>query len=261
MPRASVQAGGAATSEGGVAGVRFATQPMPGAPVPPGGTGGMNGRVAIGGGSTIVYDGGRPAGDDKPAGDTAARASLIRNRSAVVAQGEIVPATLETAVNSTRPGLIRAVVSRDVRGFDGSRLLIPRGSLIGEYRADPQAGKRRILATWTRIIRPDGVAIRIDSPAADPAGGIGMPGKVDSHFLARFANAALQTAFQVGVNLAARADNGAVIVSNVPQMSAGMGQTIVPGADEPPTVAVRPGAAVAVFVARDLDFSGVPAGR
>ncbi len=37
-----------------------------------------------------------------------------------------------------------------------------------------------------------------------------------------------------------------------------MGQNIIPGADDPPTVSVRAGAPVSVFVARDLDFSGVP---
>jgi type IV secretion system protein VirB10 len=215
-------------------------------------------------GSAVVYDAGqRPGtgfGDDKGNPDgMAARASVIRNRPGVVAQGEILPATLETPVSSNRPGPIRAVIARDVRGFDGSRVLIPRGSrLIGEYRADPQSAKRRVLVTWTRLIRPDGVAIRIDSPGADGMGGIGLPGKVDTHFLAKFANAALQSALQIGVNLASRAGNGAVIVSNGPSLPGAMGQGIIPGADEPPTVSVRAGAAISVFVARDLDFGGVP---
>lgn len=242
--------------------VTFPTEPMPGAPVPGGGFSGGP-RSNVGGGSAIVFDGSAPAAtDDKPLGEGAARATIIRNRAAVVAQGELLPATLETPVNSQRPGPIRAVVSRDVRGFDGGRVLIPRGSrLIGEYRADPSAGKRRILANWTRLIRPDGVAIRIDSPAADALGGTGIPGKVDTHFLARFANSALQSALQIGVNLASRAGDGSVIIGNTPQVAGVTGQTIIPGADEPPTVTVRAGAPISVFVARDLDFSGVPVTR
>lgn len=237
----------------------FPSQPMPGGLGSPGGAMPATGAS----GSAVVFDAGSPgAGSfgDKAAPDgTAARASLIRNRAAVVAQGEVLAATLETPVNSTRPGPIRAVISRDVRGFDGSRVLIPRGSrLIGEYRADPQSSRRRILATWTRLIRPDGVAIRIDSPAADAMGGTGIPGRVDTHFLARFANAALQSALQIGTNVASRAGGGSVIVSNTPQISSSLGQALVPGADEPPTVSVRAGTAVSVFVARDLDFAGVP---
>ena len=48
---------------------------------------------------------------------------------------------LETAIDSSRPGFARALVSRDVRSYDGSRILIPRGSrLLGEYRADVTPG-------------------------------------------------------------------------------------------------------------------------
>jgi len=62
---------------------------------------------------------------------------------------------LETAFDSTRPGLARALVQSDVRGFDGSRVLIPRGSrLIGEYRSDVAPGQHRALVNWTRLIRP-----------------------------------------------------------------------------------------------------------
>lgn len=238
----------------------FATQPMPGAPGAQS-TGPL--RPAGPPGSSLVFDGG-PAGalatgDEKLSGEGApARATLIRNRPMLIAQGEIVSATLETPVNSDRPGLIRAIVARDVRSFDGSRVLIPRGSrLIGEFRAEQQQGRRRILATWGRLIRPDGVAIRLDSPVADSIGGTGIPGRVDNHFLARFANAALQTALQIGVNLANR--NGSnVIIGNTGQMSGVLGQTIIPNADAPPTILVHAGATVSVFVARDLDFSGVP---
>lgn len=262
MPAAPLPSRG--YSEGGRTGMTFPTEPMPGAPVPGGGFGGSP-RAATGGGTAIVYDSGRSgssSADDKGAGDAAARATIIRNRAAVVAQGELLPATLETPINSTRPGPIRAVVARDVRAFDGTRVLIPRGSrLVGEYRADPAPGKRRILATWTRIIRPDGVAIRIDSPATDALGGTGIPGRVDTHFLARFANATLQSALQIGVNLAARARNGSIIIGNTTPVTGVTGQTIIPGADDPPTVSVRAGAPIAVFVARDLDFTGVPVTR
>jgi len=235
----------------------FRSEPMPGAPGSPGG---MGARVAGPAGSSIVFDAGTGStADEKLAGENGPiRASLIRNRHTLVAQGEIISATLETPVNSERPGLIRAIVARDVRSFDGSRVLIPKGSrLIGEFRGDQQVGKRRILATWNRLIRPDGVAIKLDSPAADGTGAIGLPGKVDTHFLERFANAALQTAFQIGVNRANRAGNN-VVISGAGQMPGMVGQAIIPNSDSPPTVRVAAGTAISVFTARDLDFSGVP---
>jgi type IV secretion system protein VirB10 len=196
------------------------------------------------------------------AGDDAVRATLIRNRSSIIPQGAIIAAVLETPLNSDRPGLARAIVSQDVRSFDGSRVLIPRGSrLIGEFKADTSASLRRVLVTWTRLIRPDGVAIRISSPVTDAMGGAGVPGRVNTHFLERFGSAVLQSALTIGVNLASvPRDSGAVYVG-LPAAAAQVGQTLAPTTQRPPTVKVREGAQIAVLVARDLDFGGTPAVR
>src|SRR5690606_4191868 len=124
-----------------------------------------------------------------------ARAGALANRSTTVPQGTLIPAVLETAIDSTRPGLARAIVSRDIRGFDGRQILIPRGSrLIGEYRSEAQPGQRRALVNWLRLVRPDGVTIAIGSPAADPVGRGGIRARVNNHFLQRFAGAILQSA-------------------------------------------------------------------
>src|SRR5205085_3847359 len=46
------------------------------------------------------------------------RAGVLANRGTTVAQGTLIPAVLETALDSTRAGFARAIVSRDVRGLD-----------------------------------------------------------------------------------------------------------------------------------------------
>jgi len=187
---------------------------------------------------------------------TCARAGMFANRGTTVPQGTLIPAVLETSLDSTRPGLARAIVSRDVRGFDGSRVLIPRGSrLIGEYRSDVQPGQHRALVNWTRLIRPDGVTIAIGSPAADTLGGGGIRARVNSHFFTRFAGAILQSILDVGVNLAGRVgnNNGAVVV--LPGTLQGATQIIQP-AQITPTLTVRAGTSISIFVARDLDFTG-----
>ena len=191
------------------------------------------------------------AGDDQ-----AVKAKVIRNRANLVAQGSMISAVLETPIDSRRPGLVRAIVSRDARGFDGTRVLIPRGSrLIGEAAGDVKPGQKRVLVTWTRLIRPDGVAIRIGSPAADVLGGAGIQGRVNTHFLERFGNAVLQSALMIGVNIASRPRSGSVIVG-VPGQIGTMGQSLLPDVNPGPTIKVRSGAEISVFVARDLDFSG-----
>jgi type IV secretion system protein VirB10 len=186
------------------------------------------------------------------------RAGVLANRATTVAQGTLIPAVLETALDSTRPGFARAIVSRDVRGFDGARVLIPRGSrLIGEYRSEAAPGQRRALVIWTRLIRPDGVTIAIASPAGDPLGRGGIRARVNSHFFERFAGAILQSGLDIGVNLASRAGSGNVIIlPGTGAVQSSVGQVIQP-AQITPTLTVRQGTSISIFVARDLDFTGV----
>jgi type IV secretion system protein VirB10 len=192
-------------------------------------------------------------------GDDAVRATLIRNRASLIPQGTLIQAVLETPLNSNRPGLARAVVSRDALSFDGTRVLIPRGSrLIGESQADTGPDARRVLVTWTRMIRPDGVAIRIGSPAGDVLGGAGIPGKVNTHFIERFANAVLQSAFTVGVNLASQSASGSSVYIGIPGQAAALGQQLLPNINPRTTIKVPQGAEISIFVAHDLDFGGTP---
>lgn len=184
------------------------------------------------------------------------KAGHFANPSLTIPKGAVIQAVLETAVDSTRPGPARALVSRDVRSFDGTRILVPRGSrLYGEYKADLASGQNRAMIQWTRLMRPDGVIIALDSPSGDPLGRAGVKGKVNSHFFARFGNALLQTLLNAGVSYTANQATGGTVILGLP------GSTVtsaVPQAEAiRPTLKVAQGTPVSVFVARDLDFSEV----
>lgn len=192
-------------------------------------------------------------------GEDRARATMFRNRSTTVAQGTLIPAVLESALDSTRPGPARALVTRDVRGFDGSRVLIQRGSrLIGEYKADLQAGQNRALVIWTRLVRPDGAMIALASPSADTLGRIGIKGKVNSHFLERFASALLQTSLNIGVAYGTRKAGGdSLAVLAIPGAVGTATSTPLVENNIQRTLRVKQGISISVFVARDLDFTAV----
>ena len=187
------------------------------------------------------------------------RAGVFANRGTTVPEGTLIPAVLETAFDSTRPGLARAIVSRDIRGFDGTRILIPRGSrLIGEYRSDVATGQRRALINWTRLIRPDGTTIAIGSPAADTLGRGGISGHYNSHFWERFAGAILQTALEVGANIGTRAvsGNNVIILPSTSGASTAAIASLLPQNRIVPTLTVPAGTSISIFVAHDLDFTG-----
>jgi len=187
------------------------------------------------------------------------RAGRLANPAMTVPQGTVLPAVLETALDSTRPGAVRAIVSRDIRGFDGSRILIPRGSrLYGEYEASLAAGQNRALIRWTRLVRPDGALIALDSPASDPLGRAGVKGKVDSKFFQRFGGAILQSVLDIGVGVATREAAGDAVVVALPGSTQNIANATQLQQNIPqPTLKVRHGKSVSVFVARDLDFSTV----
>lgn len=185
-----------------------------------------------------------------------AGATRLANPSTTVPQGAVIQAVLETALDSNRPGFARAIVSRNVRGFDGSRILIPRGSrLVGEYKADLAQGQNRAFVQWQTLTRPDGVQIAVDSPAADPLGRAGVKGNVNSHFFERFAGAILQSTLDIGVGIATRKASDGTVIVGLP----GSMQSVTTTSPESvrPTLKVPHGASVSVFVARDLDFIAV----
>lgn len=183
-------------------------------------------------------------------------ATRLENPSTTVPQGTVMQAVLETALDSSRAGFARAVVSRDVSSFDGSRVLVPKGSkLFGEYQSDVGRGQNRALIRWHRLTRPDGAIIDVDSPSADPLGRAGVKGKVNSHFLERFSGAILQSALDVGVHLATRRAAGDTFVVALPQGTRDMNS--VKPEEIKPTVTVKQGKSVSVFIARDLDFTDV----
>jgi type IV secretion system protein VirB10 len=187
-----------------------------------------------------------------------AKASQLRDPSNTIVEGTVIAAVLETALNSDLPGYARAVVTRDVRGFDGKKVLAPRGSrLIGQYKSGVALGQSRIFVIWTRLIRPDGATIELASPGADGLGRGGLDGDVDTHFFERFGGAILLTLLNLGgAAITDSSDTSIVIASTRAGVDAGTG-ALSQGANIGPTVTVPQGSPVRVFVSQDLDFSTV----
>lgn len=167
---------------------------------------------------------------------------------------------MESAINSDLPGYARAVVTRDVLSFDGSAVLIPAGSrVVGEYNSGVAQGASRVFIVWNRLVRPDGVAIALGSPAVDDLGRGGLGGKVNRHFLQRFGSAILLSVLNGGITAATNAVGGGgstVIVNSTSEASSLITQAARSG-DIPPTINTQQGALVRIFLARDLDFTSV----
>jgi type IV secretion system protein VirB10 len=183
-------------------------------------------------------------------GGAPARAAAMLNPQTTVTQGTLIPAVLETAINTDVPGYVRAVVSQDVRSFDGTRVLVSRSSrLIGQYQSGLQGGQKRAYVIWTRLIRPDGASVNLASPAVGFDGTTGLEGKVNSHFFRRFGSSMLLSV------IGGLATGGASVVLGGGTSAAST--ALQQDGQIAPTVRVRAGEPIRVFTARDLDFSSV----
>jgi type IV secretion system protein VirB10 len=214
-------------------------------------------------GPVIVYDGsvaavsGTGAASDTTAAAIRAKPESAHDRAKIVPQGTLIAAVLETALDSTQAGQARALVSTDVANLAGARTLIPRGSrLFGDYKADVGQGQNRVQIIWTRLVRPDGVTVALDSPAVDRLGRAGVRGQVDTHFLERLGNALLQSSLDIGAAVAGRSIQSGSVVVALPGSVSNATSQLLP-APPKPTIRVRAGARMGVLVSRDLDFSGV----
>src|SRR5205823_14177843 len=168
--------------------------------------------------------------------------------------------TLETAIDSTLPGMTTCVLATDTFGVDGSVVLLERGTkLVGETRGQVRQGTARILVLWTEARTPTGVIVPLDSPGTDELGRSGLPGQVNRHFWDRFGAAilisTLDGAVQAAVESAGRG-GGAVIYNPSPSESV-VTDVLKSTVNIRRTVTKRNGDRIQVFVARDVDFRSV----
>ena len=221
-----------------------------------GGSGGGNNETAsqqrrLDGDTDFVRNGAEPA--------EVTQAQLIVNPSNTVVQGTMIQAVLETAIDSSLAGQVRAMVSEDVHAYDGSRILIPRGArLIGRYQSGLDIAQRRVTIAWDRIILPSNQTVEISAFGGDELGRSGTAGFVDSRFGTRFGSAALISL--IGALPAVAAQNtDDEITSDVLE---GIGEDLQDSAQSvigeylsvSPVIYVDQGARVTVMVDRDLEI-------
>jgi type IV secretion system protein VirB10 len=196
----------------------------------------------------------------RPSATPAARAQVLPAQRLLLPKGAFIDCTLETAIDSTLPGMITCVMATDAFGVDGKVVLLERGTkLIGETRGQVQQGAARVFVLWNEARTPTGVVVPLASPGADELGRAGLPGEVERHFWQRFGAAMLVSVIDGVIQTAvqsSRGGSGTVIVN--PSTSQDVLTEVLKGTiNIPPTVIKQNGDRIQVLVARDLDFRSV----
>jgi len=178
--------------------------------------------------------------------------------------GTRMPAVLLTGSNAARPGQ-RLAQGREPLAdpVTGRSRRMPQGTrLLGTYDSAVVAGQDRVLVVWTRLRFPDGASRSLDGmPGVDLAGYAEFKDKVNNHYWTLLGSVVLSGLLGIGARLPCGnveahrafpplgqecAEQGAAGVNRA-------GQSLVSRQlQQQPTIAMRPGFAVNVFVHADL---------
>lgn len=218
---------------------------------------------------TAFFGGSSEAGTKEPVGlaarlvtgdRSAEQARVLAHPNLTLTQGTTIPCALDTAMESTAPGMVRCTVTDDVYSTTGTVILLDRGTrIVGEYQGGMQRGRARLFVLWTRAETPTGVIVNLGSPGADALGQTGFDGDIDTQFWTRFGGTMMLSVIDDALILAAGSGEGDGDITGTSRSAArNLAQTELESTlDVPVILRKNQGEDVSVMVARDLDFSGV----
>lgn len=182
----------------------------------------------------------------------------------MILAGTWIPAALESGINSQLPGHLKARVRQHVYDtVTGHHLLIPQNTvLIGEYDSKVVYGEDRVMVIWTRLLMPNGMSIQLEGmDGVDMAGYSGLKDKVDNHYWKLLGAVLMSSVLSMGARVPFGTPGQNEYYQTMPQQFAQefgqaanqAGQQIVRRQlSVPPTIKIRPGMSLNVFVHRDL---------
>ena len=221
-----------------------------------------NTQVALAGADARLPNG-------EQAGPTSAQP--LSHADTLMQRGTYIRCVLETRIVSDVPGFTTCLVAEPVYSFNGHTLLLPKGSkLLGAYNHKPVGDRMEVV--WDRIITPTGIDVNMKNPGMDNLGGAGLPGHYDAHWGQRVTSALLISLLSDAFKYEAAEHgpknstigNGFVtqtpFESNTAQTVQQLAdQAVREAANRRPTVTINQGTVIYVYVAKDVDFSGVVA--
>jgi type IV secretion system protein TrbI len=179
--------------------------------------------------------------------------------SNVILEGTVIPAVLTRDIVTDLPGVVSAMVNRNV--YDSLRpekVLVCKGArLVGRYNNEVKAGQSRLLFAFQRLILQDGSSFDLGGfDGSDLAGRAGVAGDVDNHFFRIYG-----TSLLIGL-LADRVTKVQVVPQGQAAQMSATGRIMADTArdnlqryrDVAPTITIERGTPINVEVRRDLNF-------
>jgi type IV secretion system protein TrbI len=181
-----------------------------------------------------------------------------------VAEGTIIDAVLTNRLDGGTSSPVNCMVTNALYSADGRRVLVPAGArILGETRAVEGWGETRLAVSFHRIVMPDGSSVPLDHfRGLNQLGDAGLRDRVDRHYWSTFGGAAavglVGGLSQLLGNVALGSGDGdrTVIVAggSADAASQAAAQTLSQFLNRMPTITIREGHRVKVYVTRDVDL-------
>jgi type IV secretion system protein TrbI len=181
----------------------------------------------------------------------------------VVYEGTPIETILMNRLDGDASGPVKVMVTTPVYSHDHQHVLIPEGSVVlGESRKIGTAGfgqQRRLAVVFHRMIMPDGYSVDLDQfQGLNQIGETGLKDKVNNHYLTIFG-----TSIALGIigGAAEMSNNGGALTGNGIDaykygVAASMSENATTVLDRfiniPPTITIREGYRVKVYISQDL---------
>lgn len=210
----------------------------------------------------------RGAGQEQPATEKEKRAPEVNINAAtgqpyVLYEGTILDTVLMNRLDGDAVGPVKVMVTNPVYSHDHQHVLIPEGTVVlGEAKKIGSAGigqQRRIAVAFHRMIMPDGYSVDLDQfQGLNQIGETGLKDKVNNHYLQIFGSS---IALGIIGGAGEMSNNGGALTGNgVDAYKYGVAGSVSQSATTivdrfisiPPTITIREGYRVKVYISQDL---------
>ncbi|MDQ1119774.1 MULTISPECIES: TrbI/VirB10 family protein [Pseudoxanthomonas] len=203
-------------------------------------------------------------------GDVSA-ASYLQKPDTLLLRGTYIRCVLETHIVTDVSGFTSCIVTEPVYSVNGKSLLLPKGSKVSGTYSGGGGRTNRVAVVWDRITTPTGIDVMMSSPGVDNLGGAGHPGDLNNHWASKITSALMISliadAFKYegqkhGPQRTTITENGTTYIEpyeseTAQAMQRLSEQMISQQMARSPTVTINQGTVLNVYVAKDVDFSGV----
>ena len=185
-----------------------------------------------------------------------------------VLEGTLIDAVLTNRLDGAAAAPVNCLVTNPVYSHDGRHVLIPAGArVLGQTTAVQAFGETRLAVAFDRLVMPDGRTYRLDQfMGLNDIGDAGLRDQVNQHYRSTFgASAAVGLISGFAQYLSGGAFNrggGTVVITG------GMGDAAAQSSaqvlnrylNRPPTITIREGHRVKVYVTSDFELPPYQAG-